>query len=594
MATTIEYNIKVNDGQAQASVKELDKGLKDVNKNIQEIDTSSKELQLENRIKKIDGSVKILAGSLQTAVGALGLLGVESEALGKFEEKAASAIAVGIGIKDLTEGFKQLIPFIGSARGAVTKFFNAIIKNPIGAIVAAIAALTVGFAKYVSTVTNDVVPTTEVLKNFFLSLGNATAFANRMSQSYLEGLEALDQKQKDLNLDRTIKVLQAFGENTIDLEIQRAEKQIQALEEGSEEYENKLTELSVLRAKKAKQLADQEAEATRKAREEALEKILFADEARKFSEEMYELAGEEDIREYARGVVKGFDKIKEEGFNIASLVFVDPEEDEDEIFESVQKQVESFARGLEESLDAVLNKRQRWDDFFNLANQTFDAVANLSQQRYDRELINLERERSAIENNAFLSEDARVKALEAVEAKERQLEIRRIKAERDQFTLKQTLIAAESILETQLLVQKLKAEGQLMIFRAKAAGTEIATTAAVQVAKAQTSIGAYVAALGPFGLAAFAASIGFIIASIISARKKANAQIAALTGASVGGGAIDSSAAAPSIPTPSQSTPIGIAPEAIEQGPIRAYVLTGDVTSGAEAQAKLNSRRTLD
>ena len=122
------------------------------------------------------------------------------------------------------------------------------------------------------------------------------------------------------------------------------------------------------------------------------------------------------------------------------------------------------------------------------------------------------------------------------EAKEKQLEIRRIKAERDQFTIKQALIAAEAILEAQLTVQKLKAEGQLMIFRAQAAGTDVAVTTATQVAKAQSSIGAFTAALGPFGIAAFAASIGFIIASIVSARKKANAQIAALTGASVGGG----------------------------------------------------------
>ena len=102
------------------------------------------------------------------------------------------------------------------------------------------------------------------------------------------------------------------------------------------------------------------------------------------------------------------------------------------------------------------------------------------------------------------------------------------------------------------------------------------------------SLGSFVAALGPFGIAAFAVSIGGIIASIVSARKKAKAQIAAIGGSSSAPSGT-SGFSAPSLPTVQQQAP----QQPQIQPTTRTYVLAGDVTSAQEADAKLSRKRTL-
>jgi len=620
--TTVNIDIKVQ----SKSLGELEQELEDINAQLKQVPIGSqafedlskeaqgltKDLEKANlaaegftddkKFQAAEGSIKILGGSLAAVVGTLGTLGIESEVFGDMEKKAASVIAAMIGFRDVAEGVRQATTAVKGLTKAQLASNAAALANPYVAVGVAIAALTAGFAKYASTLTDDVVPTTETLKNMFFSLGNGMKFAQLQAESYTKNLEKLNDEQDDLNMDRAIQVLQAFGENTLDLEIQRAEKQLEILVEGSEEYEDKLTELSVLRARKAKQLQDKELEDLEKARRKKLEEILFSAEARKFAEEKYAEAGEEDAREYARGVVQGFDKLKEEGFNIFDLAFEDIDaleaeiQAEDSIAKLREDSEKELAKGvpiLEEALDKAITKKDRWSKFFDLANQAFENIADLSRERYERQLLLLERERNEITTNANLSEEERIKALNAVEAKERQLEIKRIKAERDQFTLKQTLLLAESVIETNLFVQKLKAEGQLALFKAQDAGTELAVTTAVQVAKAQSSLGAFVAALGPFGVAAFALSIGGIIASIISARRKAQAQIGALTSAPVGGGGVDTSLSIPSTPAVPQSAEER-APQTFDVAPTsRAYVLAGDVTSNQEAEAKLNTKRTI-
>jgi hypothetical protein len=107
------------------------------------------------------------------------------------------------------------------------------------------------------------------------------------------------------------------------------------------------------------------------------------------------------------------------------------------------------------------------------------------------------------------------------------------------------------------------------------------------------SIGSFMAALGPFGIAAFAIAIGGVIASIIAARRSAKSQIAALGDTSGAGASIS----APSLPAPSAiqaPRDTGTNPENMAAcQTVRAYVVGGDVTSEQEATAKLNARRTL-
>ncbi len=106
----------------------------------------------DKKFMAADGAIKLMGGSLAGVVGSLGLIGVESEAFGEMEKKAASAISVAIGIKDVSEGFNQLRKSTILAEGAqkaytlavtagnkIMKLFNITMKaNPIGILITAL------------------------------------------------------------------------------------------------------------------------------------------------------------------------------------------------------------------------------------------------------------------------------------------------------------------------------------------------------------------------------------------------------------------------------------------------------------------------
>ena len=616
--TTVSIDIQVQ----SKSLAELEKELQDINEELkgvkigsdafkelsQEAQQVTKQLQYaqkaaegftdEKKFQAAEGSIKILGGSLAGVVGTLGALGIETEAFGEFERKAASAIAVAVGFRDVAEGVRQLKTALDAATIAQLKQNAATLANPYVAVAAALAGLTVGFARYVSYVGDDVVPTTETLKNMFLSLGNAQRFARLQAESYTKAIAKTNADQDIAALEKKIRVMQALGKDTLDLEIEKTQKQLTLLQEGSEAYNEKSIELDVLFAKQQKASDDKLLKEREENRKKKLESILFSEDAQRFAEQMYGELGEQDAREYARGVVKGFDKIKEEGgLNLSSIIYLDEDEItlDEELF-GENGVITNFRKKLQDAIDETIANKQTWDNFINIANEAFDNITNLSQQRYDRSLLNLERERNEIVNNASLTEQARIEALNKIEQRERQLEIQRIKAERDQFTLQQTLLIAQEVMKTKFFVAEQIRIAKLSVAQGTATAKQLAIDAAAATGKAAMSIGAFVAALGPFGIAAFALSIGGIIATIISARKKAKSQIAALSSAPIGGdGGVGSTG--PAVPSTAGSAIQDTqtrAPQMLSSTAMtRTYVLTGDITSGQEAEAKLNTKRTI-
>lgn len=169
MSKTIEYKVKVDAGQSVKTLGQLEEELEQINSELRDVERGSKEFKdltrsaqqataqieeinreiegftADKKFEAADGAIKIAAGSLETFVGGLGLLGVESEALEEFERKAASAIAVGLGLKDISEGFNQLrkstvLATIASETfGKVTK--RALISTGIGALVVALGTI---------------------------------------------------------------------------------------------------------------------------------------------------------------------------------------------------------------------------------------------------------------------------------------------------------------------------------------------------------------------------------------------------------------------------------------------------------------------
>ena len=203
--------------------------------------------------------------------------GSETKGLGDEVRESGAAISLldaatgGLAsrVRDVVEVYKQFRGRITAVTAAQLKANLAFLANPYVAVSAAVVGITAAFAKYASSLTDDVVPVTESLKNMFLSLGNAQRFARLQSESYTK----FRNEQEIASTERAIAVLKAFGEETIELEIQNAEKRLALLKKGDEEYESTLTELLVLRAQRAKSQGEKEEQAREEGRQAKLKEI---------------------------------------------------------------------------------------------------------------------------------------------------------------------------------------------------------------------------------------------------------------------------------------------------------------------------------
>ena len=164
-----------------------------------------------------------------------------------------------------------------------------------------------------------------------------------------------------------------------------------------------------------------------------------------------------------------------------------------------------------------------------------------------------------------------------LQSKHRENRIRqeKIKAEQKYFAIQQAMILSTMILETKMQLQS------LMISAAKS------------TADAKFSLGEYMRQLGPVGVVAFAASIGGVLASIVSARRQAQAEIAGLSNVpvSLGGGAGGGSAA-PATPIfnvvgASQTSQLAQTIAGAEDRVVRAYVVPSDVTTAQQLERNI-------
>jgi hypothetical protein len=603
---------KVNEQLKQVRIggtafKELSAQSQKLNEELEKVNREIEGFTMDKKIETSQAAVLGLAGGLEATVGTLGLLGVESEAFGKFEEKALSALVAARGFIDLSEGFGKLAKNISFATikskifGITTK--QALIATGVGAFAVALGSIIAYWDDIIKAVNkaaekfpllgiiltkiengfNSLIESMRPVLEFFGILPDA---AERANNAIVEGNEKVIASNK-----KEIDILKAKGATQEEIyakqeELIKAElDNLKRTDAEKEDIESKAHELTLLRiteeSRKRKQAFDQRIKQIQLS--EALEK-----ERVELEKEWFANFGDEA----AMSFVEAFDKTIDENFEPE---FID--EEFDQIFDGLLGEdgvVTKFREGLDDALQKTLANKDNWDSFFSLASQAFGNIEMLSQQKYERTLLNLQRERDEIINNTSLTEQERAAALERIEKKEKETEIRRIKAERDQFTLKQTLAGLEAIMNAKMFAIEMVQIAKKQVANATATAQEIALAGIAATGKATMSLGAFVAALGPFGIAAFAATIGGVIASIISARKNAKSQIAAISGGAGGGGGGGVQVGS----APSQglaNLEDTSAPQFSGAQPaIRTYVLSGDVTSAQEADSKINKRRTVN
>ena len=275
MLEDVNQEIKTLDRESDA-FKEAAKKSQLLTKEIEKINNEIEGFNLDDKLQAADGAAKVFGGSLAAAVGTLGTLGIESEAFGEFEQKAASAIAVGLGIKDVSEGFGQVAQ-AAKKSGVAAKLFGtttkrAIALTGIGAFAIALAAIvnnwdsiTKAVKRFASNVpfigkAIDAVKTT--FNNLFDAARPVLEFLGILPD---EAERAAIETKKAVNntiseLEREIAVAQAAGaeaEKIYALRKQLIEAELQQLKDSNAEKEEifkKETDLLALEAAEQKEL----------------------------------------------------------------------------------------------------------------------------------------------------------------------------------------------------------------------------------------------------------------------------------------------------------------------------------------------------
>lgn len=577
---TIQYNVKVNTDNSVKTLGQLEEELAQINEELQNVDRNSqafedlakrsqdttKELEKvnnqiegirgEDKIQALDGSLKVLGGTVQGVVGGLGLLGVESEQFGKFEEKAASAIALGIGIKDVGEGVGQLAQFTKKLPGptkaaaAAQKAFNIVLRaNPIGLVVTAIGLVVAGFLLF-SDKARDLIKSIEPLNkvlqktvNFFKMIGRSLGLVATEEEEAAEKFKKATDT-RIANIDRELALRKARGEETVELEREKLQKLIALTEEGTEEQKNALNDLAVFEAGLIKKKQDEIDAANQ----------IAADKRKEEREKKEQERIAEEEKEKAR-----LDKVAED---------------------LKKRKDDAKALAEEEKLEAEL-----------LGLTEFEAELEKLDREYEEKLARLDEFNISKED---LDANYLAKKKVVIDAE--------VDAEKEAAKQKEIIAQAEADVKDQILNSTIdNFQGALTALFGE---SKAVASANVLVDAAQAGVGIIKAAQegGPFAAPFYIASqFALLGATTIASLKQINSASPG-KGGGVGGGAPrlpgGASGGAQLPQTPTTQTPtqqqldVADATQS-QQGPVRAYVIAGEVTSAQEANARITQRRVV-
>jgi len=574
MATqTIDYNINVNAGGSLRTIQDIENELNELNQeikevgvgsaafdkaagNIQKLESELRQTQstvegftLDKKLETADGAIKVVAGSVTALTGGLGLLGIENENFEKLTAQATNAIAFGMGIKDLSEGFGKLaknLNVAGIAQKAynlVQRAFNAILNaNPIGLTILAITTLT-GLVIGLKDKFEAVNKVFQFFKGLVTAVGEALGLAATAEEKAAQAAkEASEQRIKDI--DNELKIRKAAGEDTVELEREKQQLLTSITEEGSQERKDAMADEEAFEAAQLKKKQD------------AID--AAADEAKRKRDELKAEADAKAIADKEVADQKAADK---------------KQEDEDK------------EKARLEGIQAVVDE--------------FEAKQRDLEVESELERLELEQERKLAELGTTVEDLEAKKAIEVFYATLTAEELERIRL--------QDLADDKAILEAKKIAQMnfVSAVGGVInaLGGLAAEGTAAAKTAALADIVINTGLGFAqgldiaqkgAKATGPAAPFAFPIFYATQIAAVIGAISKAKNILSQVKGGGSGGGAITAPNVAQTPSISSANLDIGVSPETQVAGTaVQAYVVSGDITSSQEAEAKLSTRRAI-
>ena len=579
MATqTINYDINVNAGGSLRTIQDIENELNELNQEIKEVGVGSAAFdkaagniqKLENELAQVnntvegftldkkletaDGAIKVVAGSVAGLTGAVGLLGIESEEFDKLTAQATNAIAFGMGIKDVSEGVGKLAKNLDMATisqkayNVVQKIFNAIMSaNPVAIVILSITTL-IGLV----VALKDKFEAVNKVFSFFKGLVTAVGEALGLTES-AEEKAAREQKeryeQRILDIDNELKIRKAAGEETVELELEKLETILALTEEGSQEQKNALADLQAFE----QQILTDKQNAVDAANEEARKKRQEEREARKAEEDAAaEEAAQAEVDRLASidAIIADYVKRAEDDAAQTELEKIELEE---------QRKISEL-----ESLGAELADIQAVRDYY--AGLKLEAESEAAAQAVD-----IAKKEAADKEAAAMAE------LEA-----------RTAIEQAKFGL----LAQFGGLLGQLAGESKELQIAAVIATQAAAIGQIISATGLANAKA---LAASPLTFGQPWVTINTVSAGLSIASAVASAAKSISDIKNSDNSSAPAGPSTLPSSAPGrASTPNPNLNIGVSPETqVGQSSVRAYVVSGDITSNQEAEAKLSTRRAI-
>jgi hypothetical protein len=653
MATTMTFNVDVNAGDSPRTLKTLKDELELINQQLEEVEINSAAFtKLSDQSRKVSSEIKTLektfeglepqqkteafvkgfeavAGAVAVGAGTMALFGVESEKLGKLEEKVQGAIAIAVGARSIAEGALQAkvaarlivdkaATTAAKAQIVVQTALNAVLNaNPIGLIIIAVTGVILAFTKFGDTITSFIKSALGPLGAAFdkvvsvlRSVGAAIGIVASEEEIAAENAKKLSTAKIE-QYERELKIAKARGQDTIEIERNIIKEKMKLYKQDSKEYKDLQADLLALNDQRAREEKLKNDEAAKK-RTEAY--TAQKNEAKKVAEEIAKEAELIGLDAEQKAIALENRKFQEQ---LATLKKFNLDTTElERLHQANISQIQSDAQKKRDDDEKAKQEKktaedaQKEKDYEALLSQIRDARAVTEDQRRALELTKLGEyydqlivEAQANNIDTTNLEAAKNTALSLKNDEFRAQDTEKQKAYREQISAL-TIGAATNLISTLSSLNELFAgeseEEQKKAFK---------RTQALQIA--QTVIDTFRSATGAFSSLASIPIVGPVLGGIAAAAavtaglaniKKIREQ--KFEGAGASGGSVPS-AGNQGISTPTATggvTPIGqlpagsiLTPQFGQQtrGPIRAFVVAGDVSDGLEADRRVEQRRTL-
>lgn len=576
MSRTIAFDVEVDSGQSVKTLGSLKAELEAINEELEGVEIGSKAFtELTDKARATSSEIKTLektfeglepqqkteafvkgfeaiAGAVAVTAGTMSLFGVESEKIGKIEEKVQGAIAIAIGARAIAEGALQAriaARLIAEKAAAVStkaltvvqRIYNTVLAaNPIFALVTVLAAVTAGIYALSKALKSDTT-TAETNAEAYERMTKALENSNKERQNAIELANAQGKSQEEI-LELQVQNAKAAAEEATAIRV-RAQIANQFSEETKQARE------AEAEADRQLLLAETRLETFR--REEA---DKAAEDRRKKAQEDYERRKKEREEEL-KELQEFYDKLR-----IARL-------------QAFRQATEDLYASLDKDIKDAEEKRQK--DFDNRIKRTTEMSRKAQEDASRQSISNLQAyaQLVAVATEAFVESTA-------------------YQTTRDLAATANGFFS--DLLETQ---NQSNEEGfekskKYKIAQVVTTSTQAAFDAFAGAQKYNAVVPGLGTAIGVALVAAIAAKTRTSIADIQSAQFGDTS--APSTGG--GGGTTLANIGGQGTFTPigqigagSQLTPQFTAPTA----PIRAYVIGQDIADANEADARLNRRRTL-